>query len=326
MSVKICVIGCGWVADTCHGPAYVKYTSDHSDIDLVACCDIDSIKAEGFQLKFGFKRYYIDYLKMLNFEKPDVVCLMVPERLICEIGCKIIERGISLLCEKPPGLTMDEIDRLISTAKRNQIIHQVAFNRRFTPLVTELKQQLNGQTIHHIHYEFARVGRTQYEFSTTAVHAIDTVRYLVGSDYQDVRYHYQEFPKLGLNVANIFMDCTFASSATASINISPATGLDIERAIIHLLDDSYILHCNNGPDVPGRLQHYHKGQIVYDVEADEYAKSHEDFIINGFYGENASFFDAVRSGLQSVHDFQSCRQSVELMQYMRERKLEYHFV
>ena len=324
MSIKVGVIGCGWVADACHGPAYIEYASQHPDIELTACCDIDSAKVERFQEKFGFKRSYTDYFQMLDEEKPDAVCLTVPERLICEAGCKILARGIPLLCEKPPGLTVTEIDRLISAARASRVIHLVAFNRRFTPLVAELKRRVEGQAIHHIHYEFTRVGRGKEDFSTTAVHAIDTVRYLVGSDYRSVRFHYQELPEEGQKVTNTLMDCTFGSEATASINIKPVAGVNIERAILHLLDNTYILHCNNGPDAPGRLLHYQKGQLLYDISGADYAGSREDFMLNGFYAENASFFEAVRSRTQPVHDFQSCRQSVELMQSMRERKLAYH--
>jgi len=320
MSIKVGVIGCGWVADACHGPAYTQYASQHPDIELTACCDIDRVKADRFQKKFNFKRSYTDYLQMLDIEKPDAVCLALPVSLICEAGCKILARNIPLLCEKPPGLTLTEIDRLISTARSSEVIHLVAFNRRFTPLVAELKRRVEGQAIHHIHYEFARVGRGQEDFSTTAVHAIDTVRYLVGSDYQSVRFHYQDLPGEGQKVTNTLLDCTFGSEATASINIKPVAGVNIERAILHLLDNTYILHCNNGPDAPGRLQHYQKGQLVYDISGAEYTGSREDFILNGFYAENTSFFEAVRSRIQPVHNFQSCRQSVELMQSMRERK------
>ena len=60
--------------------------------------------------------------------------------------------------------------------------HQVAFNRRYTPLVVELKRRLAGATIQHIDCQFYRVGRTGSDFTTTAIHGIDTVRFLAGCD------------------------------------------------------------------------------------------------------------------------------------------------
>ena len=323
--LRIGVIGCGWVANACHGPAYLRYATNYTDVELTACCDIDGTKTEAFRVQFGFKRCYTDYAMMLDSESIDAVCLNAPITSIFALGTAILDRGLPLQCEKPPGLTVTEIDQLIAKAQSGEVIHQVAFNRRFTPLIVELKRQLTEMTIHHIHYELDRVGRTKDEFSSTAVHAIDTVRFLAGCDYKMIRFHYQELPGVGENVDvyNTVMDCLMTNGGTATVYISPVTGVNIERATIHTLHQSFFLSCNNGPDAPGRLQHYERGQLVDDINAIRFTGSREDYILNGFYAEDAAFFDAVRSKKQPVHGFASCRQSVEVMQSVRERKPVY---
>ena len=106
--------------------------------------------------------------------------------------------------------------------------HQVAFNRRFAPLVREMRRHLKAlpeaQAIQHLHYEMTRVDRRDPDFSVTAIHGIDAVRYLAASDFAEVRFRYQEHPALGPGVANIFMDAVMASGATAHLAFCPNAG------------------------------------------------------------------------------------------------------
>jgi len=335
VSFKIAVIGCGYITGASHGPAYARYAAQHPGVELAACCDVDGAKAEDCRARFGFARAYTDYLGLLDAEKPSAVCLNVPERLTCEMGCRILERGYPLLAEKPPGLTVEEVDHLATTAETHRVLHQVAFNRRHTPLVVELKRLLGGQPVRHLHLDFFRVGRTRYDFTTTAIHAVDTARFLLGCDYRHIRFQYQPFPDLGQDVANFFLDCVFASGVTARLSICPVTGVSVERVTVHAVDHTWFLSLNNGPDAPGSLRHLEKGQLTLDLDAAQFCGSpdvpmypsaliRDDHVLSGFYAQDAAFFDAVRAGRQPADDFRSARQSVEVMQYLRERKSEYY--
>jgi len=321
MSFKIAVIGCGWVSTASHGPVYQRYAASNFDVELSACCDVDLTRAEQFAAQFGFSHAYTDFRQMLDSERPSAVCLNVPERLICEMGCQVMELGYPLLSEKPPGLTLAEIDQLIDVACATGVIHQVAFNRRHTPLIVELKRLLAGYLIHHIDHHFYRVCRHKYDFSATAVHAIDSLRFLAG-DFAHIRFHYKEFPELG-QVANFLLDGVMDSGATATLSIAPLTGLNVERTIIHAVDHTFCLNLNLGPDAPGSLQHFEKGQLALNINAAEFSHSIDDTVLNGFEAQAVSFFEAVRGNRHPADTFASCRQSVAIMQAMRERQAEY---
>jgi len=94
---KICSIGCGSLAFEAHGPSFRKYAALHPDAVLAACCDIDGQKAAGFRERFGFKRYYTDMPEMLDKERPDAVCLIVPVKLTAGLSVKVMEKGYPLL-------------------------------------------------------------------------------------------------------------------------------------------------------------------------------------------------------------------------------------
>jgi len=321
MAFRIAVIGCGWVSTACHGQAYEKYSMTNPDVELAACCDLDDEKAEKFRDRFGFQRSYREFRRMLDVEKPDAVCLSVPEKLICPIGCTILEEGYPLLCEKPPGLCLDDIDRLIASAKKSGVVHQVAFNRRFIPLINKLKRQLDRRAIDYVQYDFHRIGRLNEDFTTTVIHAIDTVRYILNSDFQDVRFHYLESNPGRLNY---ILEGVLVCGTALRICVFPASGVNIERVTAHAPDSTWFLACNNGLDAPGWLRFYEKGRLAEEINGSEFSGTEEDFILNGFFAEDSTFFDAVRAGKQSENDFKSTRQSVEIMQCLRERRPDYH--
>lgn len=328
MAFSLCIIGCGSLSNKAHGPSYRQYASLHSDVVLTACCDVNAERAETYRRTFGFARAYTDFREMLDKERPSAVCLMAPVELTCEISCAIMERGYPLLMEKPPGLDATECRCMIAAAAKSGVPNQVSFNRRYCPLVVELKQRLAAfapEAIHDIRYDFFRIGRKDADFSTTAIHGIDTVKFLAGADYRRVRFTYREFPELGTNVANIFLECEFVSGATAHLNFCPNTGVLIERATVTLLDHTFLL---NVPiwaayDTPGRLLHLHRGQTVADVAGDSVCDASQMHIASGFFGEDASFLNDLRAGRRPVGDIASGLQSVEIADCIRKRLPEY---
>ena len=328
MGFKICIIGCGGIATGYHGPSFAQYAATHPDTDLAACCDVDEARAVCFSQRFGFARHYTDFRAMLQAERPDAVCLMVPEHLTCELGCEVLRLGYPTMMEKPPGRTVEEIDRLIAAAEAGGAPVQVAFNRRYLPLLRDLVRRrdavLRPEQVQHIRYDLTRVGRADPDFSLTAIHGIDAVRYLAGADYARIRFHYQQLPALGATVANVFMDCAMTSGATAHLEFCPVAGVVVERAAVHAHDHTFFAHIPiwNAFDAPGMLQHLVRGALVAEVSGGALSAGH-GFEAGGFYAEDASFFDDLRHGRRPVCDLRSARQSVEVMQCMRERKDEY---
>ena len=329
MTFKICTIGCGQLANSHHGPAYVHYIRQHPDSELAACCDLDENRAAAFAAHFGFQRSYSDPVRMLESERPQAVCLLVPPAITAPLTCQILMMGYPLLLEKPPGLTAADTDRMIDAATRSGTPNQVAFNRRYTPLVARLKELLAQNVapgrLQHLQYDFYRIGRTDADFSTTAIHGIDAARFLAGSDYARVSFHYREFPELGPTTANILMDCTFESGMTGQLCFCPVSGAVIERATVHALDQVFFLNLPiwNAFDAPGSLVHVKQGQVVQTTTGPDAAGGAEDFILNGFYQENAQFFEDIRAGRRPAGDIASGRQPVELAQMIRQRQTEY---
>ena len=240
----------------------------------------------------------------------------------------MLERGIPLLLEKPPGETVAEVDRLIAAAERGgrRVPHQVAFNRRFAPLVRELRRRIEeAGPLQHVHYEMTRVERRDPDFSTTAIHGLDAVRYLAGCDYAEARFRYRELPELGTGVANILVDAVMASGATAHLAFSPVAGVLVERASAHAHGHSLFLHVPmwSGVDSPGRLWHYAGGRWRRSWAATRVGDGTALFELGGFYRETVAFLDALAGGRAPSPSLRESRQSVEIAERIRQRAAEY---
>jgi predicted dehydrogenase len=322
---KICSIGCGWVANFGHGPAYQKYVKSESDIQLTACCDVDEDKSAQFKEKFNFVRHYTDYKHMLQIEKPDAVCLNVSDSLIASFTAEILEAGFSLLLEKPPGITLDETNSLITIAEKTGTPNMVAFNRRFMPIIQTTKkaveQTVGLNKIQHIDYYLSRFNRTEDNFEITAIHGIDTVRFITESDYNSVQLNYRALPGAGKNVMNIHVFGEMKSGCTASLNFYPVSGAVVERMIINTGDFTFFVSIPvwDSIDSPGKIISVEKNEIITELSLNDNRQNVDKVQQFGFYGENITFFDAVRSGKKLSPDIRQSLQTAELMECMRKK-------
>jgi predicted dehydrogenase len=325
---RLVQIGCGEHARVAHGPSQARCARERSDLVLAACCDVDPARAESFRRDFGYARAFTDAPAMLEAERPDAVVVVVPIERTEAVGSLVLERRIPLLLEKPPGATAAEVDRLIAASERSGRVvpHQVAFNRRSAPLVRELRRRVGeAGPLQHLHYEMTRVERRDPDFSTTAIHGLDAVRYLAGADYAEARFRYRDLPELGPGVADILVDAVMTSGATAHLAFCPMAGVLVERATAHAHGHTLFLHVPmwSGVDSPGRLWHFEGGKLRADLAGDRVGDGTALFELGGFYRETAAFLDAVAEGREPSPTLRESRQSVEIAEHVRERRAGY---
>jgi predicted dehydrogenase len=315
-----------------HGPALARYARAHPHVELTACCDLDSDRAHRFQDRFGFARSYTDALAMVEDERPEACLVAVLPEAMSAAAAPLLARGVPLLLEKPPGLTPQEVDRLIAAARAGgksgaPVPHLVGFNRRFVAGVQEARRrlELQGGPVHHVHYEMTRFDRREPDFSTTAVHGLDTVRFLTGSDYAEARFRYQELAALGTGVANMWVDARMVSGAVAHLAFCPVAGVIVERAAIHTEGHTLFLELPvaDSADIPGRFEHVERGRTVDTLSGRPPEAGGEPFVLAGFYAEWEAFLADLAASRAPSPSLSESRQSVELADCLRRRAAVY---
>ena len=322
---KICVIGCGAMAKSGHGPAFRKYAQDYPDTQLAACCDLNAEAAEEFKNAFGFETAYTDYVRMLDEIRPDAVSLLCPVAKTAVLAIDIIRRGYHVILEKPPGRNRQETQAMAQAAKEAGVFVRTAFNRRYTPLIGQLKDMLAGEKLRSITYQMYRKNRHDPDFATTSIHAIDAVSYIAGSPYRELSLSFAEIPENGPGVVNIHLQGKLQNDALVSLCLVPVGGTTVERISVNTDKATYFAELPfwSNPDSPGKITRLDGNSITNEVFGDSLVDTDEMFENSGFYEENRSFFELIRSGVQPFSDLESGMQAVELADLIRNRIKSY---
>ena len=190
---RIAVVGAGYFAafhlegwQACGTPA-------------VALCDIDPGPLEAQAHRFGVDRTFTDLQTLLDGVEPTLVDVVLPPQAQHEVVSAVLARGIPVICQKPFGHDLRQARELAALAARQHTPLVVHENFRFTPWFRECRRLIDQGhfgRVHGIAFRLrpgdgqgprAYLDRQPYFqrmpqmlVRETAVHFIDTFRYLLG--------------------------------------------------------------------------------------------------------------------------------------------------
>ena len=129
--LKVGLVGVGGISGA-HIPAW----EEMKNAELVALCDIRPERME----KYSGKRCYTDFDEMLANEELDILDICLPTYLHADFAVKAMEKGINVITEKPISLKEEDVERVYSTAAKNNVKFMVAQVLRFWPEYELLKE------------------------------------------------------------------------------------------------------------------------------------------------------------------------------------------
>lgn len=188
--LKIGVIGAGSIANM-HLDSYAK----NQDATVVAIADINEALAKEKAERFGVKNYYADYRKILEDDQIDAVSIVTPTFTHCDITVEALKAGKQVLCEKPPAINVEQVERAVAAARESGKLLMWAMPCRFSQEIQFLKKYVDaGKMGRILQAEAVRTNRysglggwyVDKEKSgggtlmDAAIHQIDEVMYLMG--------------------------------------------------------------------------------------------------------------------------------------------------
>ncbi|MCD6519758.1 MAG: Gfo/Idh/MocA family oxidoreductase, partial [Anaerolineae bacterium] len=289
------VIGTGHIAQNYHLPSLQKLAEGGLPIRRCALCDLNKQRAQQAAERFGFARVYTDYRKMLEAEALDAVWVLVPIPQMREVAGFTLSHGIPTLMEKPPGKNSQEARELWELANKHGTPHQVAFNRRFAPLLRRMKELLQeAGEVSAVSCQFYRYRRTEPGFAYgTGLHGLDTLCFLNGSEVEEVH----TYPRAH-NGALVILE--HANGSHSLMEMLPQTGIQSERYTGHagertVMVDGTIAWLSL---YPGYLRYFDQGKETLNVRGEEGPPE----VVSGFYGESAHFIDCLLRGVSPSPD------------------------
>jgi predicted dehydrogenase len=112
MTYRIILVGTGGIAHT-HADA-IAALGDRARI--VAAVDVDKVRLAAFGVTYGIPRLHTSYEQALRDNpRADLVILCTPPALHKEQALAAMSRGMTVYCEKPPTLSLADLDEIIAT-------------------------------------------------------------------------------------------------------------------------------------------------------------------------------------------------------------------
>ena len=318
---RVAMIGAGNRAMQVIYPAMAA----QKDAEITGICDIDAdrrmkaAKLYNISKQYGEKGFY-DYQNMLKEVKPDAVAVIGQPHIMYDIWEWCLKNGFHLLIEKPLALSMHQANILTWLAGQKNLITQVAFQRRYTPMVEMMKQEClkRGSIVHAV----CRFYKCQIEPFTGArdhmmddcVHSIDTLRWICGGEVVKVE---SLCKRIGVPDIN-FISATlhFDNGATGYLINSWSSGKRVFEVEMH------------APGIYVTAEHENKAMLFADgdvkgVEFDtkKSAESDEFFVYTGVYNLVNDFINGVKTGQKPGSCFQNSIKTMEIAEIILAQSL-----
>jgi len=137
------LIGCGDVAEYKVGPAL--YNVPRSS--LVGVMSRRAGRAESFAARHNAGYYCTDVYRLLEDENIDAIYIATPPNVHAALTRQVAEAGKHVLCEKPMALSTRECREMIAVCAANGVQLQIAYYRRFFPVIQKMKEIVDAGTI-----------------------------------------------------------------------------------------------------------------------------------------------------------------------------------
>ncbi|MHA1682837.1 MAG: Gfo/Idh/MocA family protein [Promethearchaeota archaeon] len=168
---KAAVIGPGG-----RGGGWAKRIAVHAETELVAVCDINKGRAEQVAKANGNANVYTDVEELLKKEKGlDFVVIATPHYMHAPQTVLAAENDVSILCEKPMAINLQQADQMIIAARKNCVTLGIGFQYRFEVMYQYLYDAARGAE-----GELGSLGRIT-DFSLSARHYRSGMYYLTSS-------------------------------------------------------------------------------------------------------------------------------------------------
>lgn len=179
------IVGLGRIASGFDSDPLRKQVSTHAgayrrigETELVAACDVDSLKLKEFGDKWGVKNLYADYKEMFKKEKLDMVSICTWPASHFEVAREAVRRRIkAIFCEKPITDNLKTADRLVKLCREKGVILAVNHSRRWDTFHQEVKKFISDGKLGTIQTVSAYYTAG---ISNTGTHLLDMLRFLLG--------------------------------------------------------------------------------------------------------------------------------------------------
>lgn len=238
------IIGIGSIVNSTIAPAMVA----EPICDLIAGASRDRGRADEFVHRFGARRGYTDYARMLADPDVDAVFIATPNVFYADQVVAAAEAGKHVLCDKPLALTPDHARRAVAACRDAGVRLGVNFHNRRLPWVQDTAAMIGAGTIGDVESVYVEIGagRRHYDnwradpamsglgtVHNVGVHGLDFLRVLLHADPVEVTAMFDHPPGSGEVEMQALITMSFDNGALAQFNCNEKLDRPDNRIEIH---------------------------------------------------------------------------------------------
>ena len=194
---------------------------------LVAIADADAQHASKVATELEIDRFYTRFEDLLAHKDLDAVVIASPGKFHASSVRLAAEAGKAILCEKPLGLNLPEIDEALVAVRRRGVPLQVGHMRRYDPAYAEARRRIEageigdpvifksiGRDKEPPPPEYFKAGLNGMLFLDSSIHDFDLARWLMSDEVAEVQSfittmvtpYLSEFGDIDAGVVNLRFD------------------------------------------------------------------------------------------------------------------------
>ena len=139
--LNVGILGCGPIAQFAH----LESVQKARNTALRAVCDVDDGLANRFGAFYDAERIYLDYDQMLADEAVEAVIIATSDAFHVPAAIRALQAGKHVLCEKPIGLSVEEVLDLQKVVHATGKTLQIGHMLRFDPGIQSAHDFLQGE-------------------------------------------------------------------------------------------------------------------------------------------------------------------------------------
>ncbi len=146
-TVKWGIVGLGNIAHS-----FAKDLQLVPEGELMAVASRSTVKAAEFKSQYSAVHAFGSYEELFDCPEVDVIYIATPHTSHADLAIRAMEKGKHVLCEKPMGVSLIQVDKMIAAALRNQVFLMEALWSRFNPSILKVKEMADAGAIGEIAY------------------------------------------------------------------------------------------------------------------------------------------------------------------------------
>ena len=196
--LRLALIGPGAI-----GKVWAKAFAKTPQVRLSAVAGLRVEDAEQITRDFEGAKPSAKWKEVIADPEVDAIVVATPHALLAEMSTAALQAGKHVLCEKPAGIAIKEIQKAMAAAKRKKRVYMIGFNHRYHPayikarevvkegrigkiLSMRMRYGFGGRPGYNKEWRFNRKISGGGHLMDQGIHLIDLARTFVG-DFKDVK-------------------------------------------------------------------------------------------------------------------------------------------